>query len=150
MNENKTANMSTASLFRKTAQKAVNGSPIMLDDNGGKRKKYQGRDIAAAYPDGIFITDFDIINVNDRANPGNKKPIGIYAFAETGNGPAIGYTNGSANITHMILEWVSVIGEGNVTATRDAYKASGERVRVKLSYEVDPNTGNNIQKVEVM
>lgn len=147
MNENKTV---TASLFRKAAQKAVNGSPIMVDDNGVKRKKYQGRDIAAGYPDGVYITDFDIISVNDKANPGVKKSIGIYAFSDTPDGVAIGYTNGAMNITRMITEWVSDIGEGDVTVTREAYKASGERVRIKLLYELNAETGHISQKVEVM
>lgn len=145
--ENKTA---FASMFRKSAQKSVNGSPVMVDDNGNKRKKYQGRDIAVAFPDGVYIADFDIIAVNDRNNPGVKKSMGIYAFSDKPDGAIVGYTNGGANISRMIADWVNGIGEGDITTTRNAYKDSGARVHVKISYSVDASTGNNIQNVEVL
>lgn len=135
--------------FRKSAARSVNGSGVMLDDSGKRRKKYQGRDIAVSYPDGVFLADFDIVLMNNRTNPGEKKPVAVYAFAETDKGDIIGYTNGGANITRMVQDWVDGIGDGDIEATRTAYKAAGNRVKIRITYEPDSN-GNNIQKVEVL
>lgn len=157
MNENKTATENAlgksayASMFRKSAAKSVNGSTVIVDpETGKKRKKFAGRDIAVTYPKGVYIADFDIISVNDRANAGLKKSIGIYAFSDTPDGDIIGYTNGGANISRMILDWVAEIGNGDLNATRDLYKQSAGRVCVKIEYVTDPTTGNQIQSVEVL
>ncbi len=135
--------------FRKSAARSVNGSSVMVDDNGKRRKKYQGRDIAVSYPDGVFLADFDIIPMNDQRNPGAKKPVAVYAISDTDKGDIIGYTNGGANITRMVQDWVDGIGNGDIEATRTAYKAAGNRVKIRITYEPDSN-GNNIQKVEVL
>lgn len=157
MNENKnlTENVpdksAFASMFRKSAARSVNGSSVIVDpETGKKRKKFAGRDIAVTYPNGVYIADFDIISVNDRANAGAKKSIGIYAFSDSPDGKIIGYTNGGANISRMIADWVSEIGNGDLGVTRDLYKQSAGRVCVKIEYVTDPTTGNQIQSVEVM
>lgn len=137
------------SVFRKSAARSVNDSSVMVDDNGNRRKKYQGRDIAVSYPDGVFLADFDIIVMNDQRNPGMRKPVAVYAISETNNGDIIGYTNGGANITRMVQDWVDGIGGGDIEATRTAYKATENRVKIRITYEPDAN-GNIIQKVEVL
>lgn len=132
-----------AGLFTNTAAAAVSGSPVI-----GNLKKYKGRDIAAAYPDGIYIADFDIISVRDR-NTHEPKPIAIYNFRADPSGDVIGFTMGGAVIGRLVNDWIAKIGGGDIDTARDLYAKSGARVRVKLSYEVNENTGNTVQKVEV-
>ena len=132
-----------AGLFSSTAANAVSGSSVI-----GNLKKYKGRDIAAAYPDGVFIADFDIISVRDR-NTHELKPVSVYNFSDSVSGAVIGFTMGGAVIGRLVNDWISKIGGGDIDTARDLYKRSGSRVRVTLSYEMNESTGNTIQKVKV-
>ena len=132
-----------ADLFFNTAANAVSGSSVI-----GNLKKYKGRDIATAYPDGVFIADFDIISVRDR-NTHELKAVSVYNFSDSVSGDVIGFTMGGAVIGRLINEWISKIGKGDINTARDLYKRSGSRVRVTLFYEMNESTGNTIQKVKV-
>ena len=132
-----------ASLFTSTATSAVSGSSVI-----GNYKKYKGRDIAAAYPDGVYIADFDFISVRDRATK-DMKSIGVYNFSDTPSGDIIGFTMGGAVINRLLSDWVSKIGGGDIETARNLYAKSNARVRVKLSYELNESTGNTIQKVVI-
>lgn len=132
-----------ASLFTSTATNAVSGSSVI-----GNYKKYKGRDIAAAYPDGVYIVDFDFITVRDRTSK-DMKNVGVYNFSDAPSGNIIGFTMGGAVINRLLSDWVTKIGGGDIETARNLYAKSGARVRVKLSYELNESTGNTIQKVVI-
>lgn len=133
---------SLAGLFAATATAAVSGSDVI-----GTYKKFKGRDIAAMYPDGVYICDFDIITVRDR-NTKESKPVAVYNFSATVSGDVEGFTMGGSIINRLVNEWVLKIGGGDVEKARTLYKQSGSKVRVTLTYELT-DSGNTIQRVKV-
>lgn len=138
-----TSPMPGFSAFRAAAKKATSSTDVI-----GDYRKYKGRDIAVTYPEGVYIADFDKITVRDRQT-GIMKPVAVYNFSATPSGDVEGYTLGGSVINRLIDDWIEGIGQGDVTVTRKAYKASGQRVKIKISYG-ESSSGNPIQRVEVI
>jgi len=100
--------------FKAAAQEATSLSPVME----GKDKK-KSREVAAAFPDGITIIRFDMVEISDKKT-GEKKVRsvcnikeneGIFFFAPT-------------VLEKVIVSWVNGFG-GDVKAASDALEAEG-------------------------
>lgn len=129
--------------FAARAKKSTSGTEVMQN-----LKKFQGRDIAVSFPEGVYLVDFDVINIRDRKNDGVMKPVAVYNFTDTPDGAPIGYTLGGSVINRMVEDWIQDIGGGDLNRTRALYKSSGQRIRVKISYGTTSG-GNPCQNVEV-
>lgn len=135
-------NSANFNAFAARAKKSTSGTEVMQN-----LKKFQGRDITVSFPEGVYVVDFDVINVRDRKNNGAMKSVAVYNFSDTPDGAPIGYTLGGIVINRMVNDWIQDIGEGDVDRTRELYKSSGQRVRIKISY--GNSGGNPCQNVEV-
>lgn len=122
--------------FRKVAQEKTNGSFVMTG-----REAIKTDMLIAAYPDGVTITEADIITTTD-SDTGEEKEFATFAFAEDNSK----YFNGGASLTNIVKEWLKDYPDTK-TMTADL-KASGG-VKVKLAKESLKN-GHTFTKVTVL
>lgn len=117
--------------FSSIAKKATSLSPLM---NG--REKIGVDELIAKYPNGITLTEFDIITTGVDTFP-------VFLFAEDDTKFSFGGT-----VLHNIIEaWVTDMG-GDIEATSKELKSEGG---VKMKFEKSrTKTGNNVTLVEIL
>lgn len=105
------------SKFTEMAKANVNGCPLMVD-----RTKIGTDEIIKFYPDGITLTEFDILSVDD-----NYYPVILFAEDQTK------FFFGGAVLSKIIASWMKDYA-GDVKAASDDLKASGGvKIRMKRS-----------------
>ena len=119
-------------IFATGAKEALGGSPVMLN-----RTKIATNEIIARYPNGITVTEFDVIAKAD----GGSYP--VFAFAED----STRYFNGGALAAKVALKWGTMF-DGDIEAASDALKAAGG-VKVVLSVK-KTKTGRTITGFDVV
>ena len=125
-----------ANLFTTLARKATTLSTVMEG-----REKISTNDCITQFPDGITITEFDVITTPDKE--GNPSTYPIVAFKED-------YTKflyGGKALMDMVTMWLANF-EGDVEATSNALKAAGG-VKIVMSAQRTKN-GNNFTKIDVI
>lgn len=125
-----------ANLFTKLAKKATTLSYIMEG-----REKIKISDVISFYPDGITITEFDMVTTPDNNGVANTYP--VLAFSEDDTK----FIYGGKAIKDMCTMWLANF-DGDVEATSQALKAAGG-VKIKLSSQRTKN-GNNFTRVDVI
>lgn len=125
-----------ANLFTKLAKKATTLSYIMEG-----REKIKISDVINLYPDGITITEFDMVTTPDNNGVASTYP--VLAFSEDDTR----FIYGGKAIKDMCTMWLANF-DGDVEATSQALKAAGG-VKIKLSSQRTKN-GNNFTRVDVI
>lgn len=129
--------------FIDSAKKSVSGSDVTAQG-----KPVNGQALASIYGDnGFYLRDFDMITMTDRQT-GENRPVAVFSVSDTPDGEIKYNTKGRLLTNRMIREWVDAFN-GDINAARDAYKASGTPVRMKIEY-TSSNNGNPLQKVTIM
>lgn len=125
-----------ANIFATLAKKATTLSPIMEN-----RDKLATKDVIANYPDGITITEFDILTTTNANGEAQTYP--VIAFNED----ATKFIYGGKALMDIVTMWVANF-EGDIEATSNALKASGG-VKVRM-YESTTKAGRNFTQIEVV
>ena len=125
-----------ANLFTKLAKKATTLSYIMEG-----REKIKTSDVISLYPDGITITEFDMVTTPDNNGVASTYP--VLAFMEDDSK----FIYGGKAVKDMCTMWLANF-DGDVEATSQALKAAGG-VKIKMSSQRTKN-GNNFTRVDVI
>lgn len=119
-----------ANIFQTIAIKATTLSSLMEG-----REKIETKTIIEKYPNGITVTEFDMIGSGDDAYP-------VFVFAEDNTVFAFG----GAVFKSIVQAWISNF-EGSVSDASAALKATGG-VRMKFEHSVT-KTGRSITTVRI-
>lgn len=125
-----------ANLFTKLAKKATTLSYIMEG-----REKIKTADVISLYPDGITITEFDMVTTPDNNGVASTYP--VLAFSEDDSK----FIYGGKAVKDMCTMWLANF-DGDVEATSQALKAAGG-VKIKMSSQRTKN-GNNFTRIDVI
>lgn len=125
-----------ANMFADIAKKAVANSPVREG-----RERISTEEILREYPEGITITEFDMLTKRDGAN---LVTFPTFAFAED----ISKYYNGGTSLKKVVDGWLAHF-EGDVEAANAALKASGG-CKIKLLPMQRTGNGNNFVPVEVI
>lgn len=125
-----------ANMFATLAKRATTLSTIMEG-----RDKLNTDEVIKKYPDGITITEFDIVTTPDQN--GNPSTYPIIAFAEDNTK----FIYGGKAIMDMVTMWLANF-EGDVETTSNALKAAGG-VKVKMT-SAKTKQGRNFTRVDVI
>lgn len=125
-----------ANMFAQLAKKATVLSGIMTD-----REKMSTEDIINNYPDGITITEFDVVTTPDQN--GNPSTYPILAFAEDNTK----FIYGGKALMDMVTMWLANF-EGDIETTSNALKAAGG-VKIKM-VPARTKQGRNFTRVDVI
>lgn len=120
--------------FKKTAAKVTSLSDITVG-----REKIKTEDIIKLYPDGITLTEFDLI----ADFQGGKDMVSLFAFEED----STKFFFGGFILKNIASEWVDDF-KGDISAASNALKESGG-VRVQFKVKKTKN-GNNITDVIIL
>ena len=125
-----------ANMFAALAKQATVLSSIMTD-----REKMSTEDIIAKYPEGITITEFDVVTTPD--SNGNPSTYPILAFAED----STKFIYGGKALMDMVTVWLANM-DGDIESTSKALKAAGG-VKIKMS-PARTKQGRNFTRVDVI
>ena len=125
-----------ANMFADMAKKAVDNSPVREG-----REHISTEEILRDYPEGITITEFDILSKRDGAI---MVTFPTFAFAED----ISKYYNGGTSLAKIVNEWLAHF-EGDIDADNAALKATGG-CKIKLLPMQRTGSGNNFVPVEVI
>ena len=125
-----------ANMFATLAKRATTLSVIMEG-----REKITTEDIIKNFPDGITITEFDIVTTPD-AN-GNPSTYPVIAFAED----STKFLYGGKALNDVVTTWLANF-EGDVETTSNALKAAGG-VKIQLTAG-KTKQGRNFTRVDVI
>lgn len=125
-----------ANMFAALAKQATVLSTIMQD-----REKMSTEDIIAKYPEGITITEFDVVTTPD--SNGNPSTYPILAFAEDNTK----FIYGGKALMDMVTVWLANM-DGDIESTSKALKAAGG-VKIKMS-PARTKQGRNFTRVDVI
>lgn len=117
--------------FRALAQKATTLSELMVDKN-----KLASEDIIRNWPDGVTLTDFDIVTSGDATYP-------VFAIAEDPDG----FYMGGAILMKIVNSFVEAF-DGDIDGAAEEFAKSGG-LKVKLT-QGRTKRGNSLIKVEVV
>lgn len=118
--------------FAKAASKAVANSFVREG-----REHISIDDLAAQYPNGVTITEFDMLNSKDGAFP-------TFAYAEDINK----FFNGNTSLKNIVDVWLEGF-DGDVEECSNALKASGG-VKVKFLPKQRTSSGYWFTPVEIV
>lgn len=125
-----------ANMFASMAQKAVSNSVVREG-----REHISTEEIIAKYPNGITITEFDILQ---KRNGADLQSFPTFGFAEDMSK----YYNGGTSLMKIVQAWLAQF-EGDIEACNVALKAAGG-CKVKLLPPLRTGNGNNFVPVEVI
>lgn len=125
-----------ANMFANLARKATILSPLM-----NNRDKISTDEVIKNYPDGITVTEFDVVTTPDKNGNNNTYP--VVTFAENDSV----FLYGGKALMDIVALWLSHF-EGDVESTSNALKAAGG-VKLKLSAS-RTKAGNNFTSIEVI
>lgn len=125
-----------ANLFTNLAKRATTLSVIMEN-----REKVSTEDIIRDYPDGITITEFDVITTT--GDNGMPSTYPVLAFAEDKDK----FIYGGKALNDIVTMWLANF-DGDVEATSAALKAAGG-VKIRL-VSAKTKQGRNFTRVEVI
>jgi len=123
-------------MFADIAKKAVANSTVREG-----RELITTEEILRNYPDGITITEFDILTRRDGSN---LVTFPTFAFAED----ITKYYNGGLSLKKVVDGWLAHF-EGDIESANAALKASGG-CKIKLLPMQRTGNGNNFVPVEVI
>lgn len=124
-------------LFTQLARKAVANSSVREG-----RTLITTDELMSKYPDGITITEFDMLQVHDRQT-GELKSFPTLAFAED----STKYINGGGAITKIVEEWLDHF-EGDIESCNAALKAAGG-AKIRICAPIRTNSGNSYIPVDI-
>lgn len=125
-----------ANMFAELAKRATVLSPVMTD-----REKVSTEDIIKKYPNGITITEFDIVTTPDK--DGNNMTYPVLAFKED----ETKFLYGGKALMDIVAVWLSHF-EGDIESTSSALKAAGG---VKIQLEpARTKSGRNFTRVNII
>ena len=125
-----------ANMFANLAMKAVSLSPIIEG-----KTKISVADIVSQYPDGITVTDFDIVSGTDQNGEAITYP--VFTFAEDTS--RFGF--GGKVMRSIVDNWVHAF-DGDIEATSKALAANGG-VKLRFSLGKTKN-GRPITLIDVV
>ena len=125
-----------ANMFATLAKRATTLSAIMEG-----REKITTEDVIKNFPDGITITEFDVVTTPD-AN-GNPSTYPVIAFAEDNTK----FLYGGKALNDVVTTWLANF-EGDVETTSNALKAAGG-VKIQLTAG-KTKQGRNFTRVDVI
>lgn len=111
----------TNNMFKAIAKKATTFSEVMSD-----REKISTEEIIEKYPNGITLTEVDMVTIYDDEKKENVT-FPVLAFAENEKECFFG----GAVLTRIVLEWIEACG-GDVANTSENLKACGG-VKIKMA-----------------
>lgn len=129
--QNKMANM-----FASLAKRATTLSPLMEG-----REKLSTDAVIKQYPNGITITEFDVITTPDKN--GNPSTYPVIAFAEDTQK----FIYGGKALMDIVTMWLANF-DGDVETTSKALKSAGG-VKVKMTSD-RTKQGNNFTRIDVI
>lgn len=125
-----------ANRFSDIAKKETSLSRIMEG-----RTKVKQEDIMAKFPDGVTVTEFEFLTVNDP-----KKGVSTFPVLTIAEAPHVCFFGG-AILSKICAAWASEF-DGDAEAASDALKADGG---CKMKFvNSRTKTGNNITLVEIV
>lgn len=125
-----------ANMFATLAKRATTLSSIMQD-----REKITTDELISKYPNGVTVTEFDVVTTPDKN--GNPSTYPVIAFAEDDTK----FFYGGKAMMDIITTWLAHF-EGDIDGVSNALKAGGG-CKVKL-YASKTNKGHNFTKVDVI
>ena len=125
-----------ANIFATLAKKATTLSPIMEN-----REKIATKDVIAKYPDGITVTEFDMLTTTNANGETSTYP--VIAFSEDNTK----FIYGGKALMDIVTLWVANF-EGDIEATSNALKAAGG-VKIRM-FESTTKAGRNFTQIEVV
>lgn len=125
-----------ANMFATMAAKAVANSSVREG-----RERISTEEIIAQYPNGVTITEFDILS---KRNGAELTQFPTFGFAED----ITKYFNGGSSLMRIVTEWMAHF-EGDIEACNAALKAAGG-CKVRLLQPIRTGNGNNFVPVEVI
>ena len=125
-----------ANMFAEMAKKAVANSAVREG-----RERISTEEIIAAYPNGITITEFDILT---KRNGNELTNFPTFAFAED----VTKYFNGGSSLSKIVNGWLGHF-DGDIEACNAALRASGG-CKIRLLPMQRTGNGNNFVPVEVI
>lgn len=123
-------------MFAQLAKRATTLSPIMEG-----REKISTEDVIKSFPNGITITEFDVITTTDANGVPNTYP--VIAFAEDVNK----FIYGGKALNDIVTTWLANF-EGDVETTSNALKAAGG-VKIKMVSD-KTKQGRNFTRIEII
>lgn len=122
--------------LKQVAQNSITLSPLMVD-----RVAVKTEDIVSKYPNGITVTDFDIVDAVIDSKPAH---FAVLTFAED---KTAYYTSGII-ITKMIDAFVDECG--SINEARANYDADSDKLKLKLEKGYDKSGTKNLTKVTIL
>lgn len=123
-------------MFVEIGKKAVANSPVREG-----REVISTEEILDKYPDGITITQFDVLS---KRNGSEMVNFPTFAFAED----STKYYNGGMSLKKVVDGWLAHF-DGDIDAANAALKASGG-CRIKLMPMRRTDGGNNFVPIEIL
>lgn len=123
-------------MFVEIGKKAVANSPVREG-----REVISTEEILDKYPDGITITQFDVLS---KRNGSEMVNFPTFAFAEDNTK----YYNGGMSLKKVVDGWLAHF-DGDIDAANAALKASGG-CRIKLMPMRRTDGGNNFVPIEIL
>lgn len=125
-----------ANMFAQLAKRATTLSTIMEG-----REKITTEDVINSFPNGITITEFDVITTTNENGMPSTYP--VLAFAEDVNK----FIYGGKALNDIVTTWLANF-DGDIEATSAALKAAGG-VKIKL-VSAKTKQGRNFTRVDVI
>lgn len=125
-----------ANMFAELAKKAVANSSVREG-----RERMSTDEIIRNYPDGVTITEFDLLT---KRNGADIMTFPTFAFAED----VTKYFNGGVMLKKIVEGWVARF-DGDIEACNAALRAGGG-CKIKLLPPTRTGNGNNFVPVEVI
>lgn len=125
-----------SNMFASLAKKATTLSNVMVN-----RSKISTQDVIKFYPDGITVTEFDMITTSDSNGMPTTYP--VIAFAEDDSK----FIYGGKALLDVCSVWVAHF-DGDIEATSNALKSAGG-VKIKMSTS-RTKAGRNFTRIEVV
>lgn len=125
-----------ANMFATLAKRATTLSTIMEN-----REKISTDEIISKYPDGVTVTEFDVVTTPDKN--GNPATYPVIAFAEDNTK----FFYGGKAMMEVVTTWLAHF-EGDVETVSNALKAGGG-CKIVLSAS-KTKQGHNFTKVDVI
>lgn len=125
-----------SNLFTKLAQEASSNSKVRQG-----RTVLSTMEVVAKYPNGITITEFDMITARD-VNTGELKTFPTLAFAED----ISRYINGGTALKQVVDKWLEHF-DGDIEECNNALRAAGG-AKLRILPPTRTSSGTNFYPVE--
>ena len=125
-----------ANMFATMAKKAVANSAVREG-----RERISTEEILDQFPNGITITEFDLLT---KRNGAELQTFPCFGFAED----TTKYYNGGTSLMKVVTEWMAHF-EGDLEACNAALKSTGG-CKIKLLPQIRTGSGNNFVPVEII